>query len=90
MGCRRNIGDDETFLIFLSVHNVSPSKKKKETKSKVEMMGRAGNALIYIKTDRFVWRVRRSDVCATADGPIALFPRYRALSTTLRVVGAEY
>lgn len=85
----RNIGDDETFLIFLYI-TYPLQKEKKETKSKVEMMGRAGNALIYIKTDRFVWRVRRSDVCATADGPIALFPRYRALSTTLRVVGAEY
>lgn len=29
MGRRRNIGDDETFLIFLSVHNVSPPKRKK-------------------------------------------------------------
>lgn len=53
-------------------------------------MGRAGNALIYIKTDRFVWRVRRS--CAQQRMGRSLYspdtalylPRYVSLEPNIK------
>lgn len=83
--CWRTDDEHKTFLIFLSLYvyiYIQLYIQKREIK-RTKLSGKtckwsttaAGNTLIYIKTDRFVWRCRW-DVCATAsDGPIALFPR---------------